>query len=66
MVRIPITMCHGIRHDGDHPLTADHLDRLVKIAAELNFESINYDQLNGFKKEGSYRIDRSCSILITP
>ena len=52
MVRIPITMCHGIRHDGDYPLTPDHLDRLVKIAAELNFESINYNQLFQWFREG--------------
>ena len=52
MVRIPITMCHGIRHDGDYPLTADHLDRLVKIAVELNFESIDYDQLFQWFREG--------------
>ena len=52
MVRIPITMCHGIRHDGDYPLTSDHLDRLVKIAAELNFESIDYNQLFRWFREG--------------
>ena len=52
MVRIPITMCHGIRHDGDYPLTSDHLERLVKIAAELNFESIDYNQLFQWFREG--------------
>ena len=52
MVRIPITMCHGIRYEGNYPLTSDHLDRLVKIAAELNFESINYNQLFQWFLEG--------------
>ena len=52
MVRIPITMCHGIGMMANYPLTPDHLDRLVKIAAELNFESIDYNQLfHGFEKE---------------
>ena len=54
MVRIPITMCHGIRHDGDYPLTADHFESLVKIAAELNFESIDYNQLfQWFREAGT-------------
>ena len=53
MVRIPITMCHGINPNGDYPLTAEHLEKLVKIAAEMNFSSINYDQLSQwFRGEG--------------
>ena len=41
-MRIPITMCHGL-----HPphLTAEHFKRLVSIAANMGFESVNYDQL---------------------
>ena len=53
MMRIPITMCHGINPSGDYPLTAEHLERLVKIAAELNFESIDYNHLDQwFREEG--------------
>ncbi|MCH2202555.1 MAG: polysaccharide deacetylase family protein [Fuerstiella sp.] len=44
--RIPITMCHGIRSGGEKPLTADHLDRLVSIASEMGFASIDYDDLD--------------------
>ena len=35
MTRIPITMCHGINPEGEFPLTVQHLDELVAIAAEL-------------------------------
>ena len=45
-MRIPITMCHGTRGGGNYPLSADYLDGLMSIAAELGFESINYDQLD--------------------
>jgi hypothetical protein len=48
-MRIPITMCHGIRPEGERPLTVDHLDRLVGIAAELGFESIGYDDLAAWR-----------------
>ena len=44
-MRIPITMCHGIRPIHEKPLTAEHLDSLVRIASELGFNSINYDDL---------------------
>ena len=49
-MRIPITMCHGIRPTvtgGDlrRPLTAEHFGRLMGIAAEMGFKSINYDDL---------------------
>ncbi len=47
-MRIPITMCHGIRSQGDKPLTADYLDLLVAIASELGFASIDYDDLAGW------------------
>ena len=52
-MKIPITMCHGIRHDGEKPLTEEHLDRLVGIARELNFESITYDDLDGWYRNES-------------
>ena len=55
-MRIAITMCHGIRPTGSgmtpHPLAAEHLDRLMKIAAEMGFTSIDYDDLEAWR-EGS-------------
>ena len=52
-MRIPITMCHGIRPTGSatapHPLTAEHFDRLMKIAADMGFTSINYDDLAAWR-----------------
>ncbi len=48
-MRIPITMCHGIREDHQKPLTAAHLDRLVAIASEMGFKSISYDDLAGWR-----------------
>jgi len=39
-------MCHGTREDGDFPLSASHFDKLIAVARELGFESINYDQLH--------------------
>ena len=52
-MRIPITMCHGIRPAGSalapNPLTADHFDRLMKIASDMGFTSINYDALASWR-----------------
>ncbi len=52
-MRIPITMCHGIRTSTSsslpHPLPADHFDLLMGIAAEMGFQSINYDQLAAWR-----------------
>ena len=49
-MRIPITMCHGNQPTPeDKPLTAEHFDRLMKIAAELQFQSINYDELAAWR-----------------
>ena len=50
MIRIPITMCHGINPAGDYPLTAEHFDRLIGIAHEMGFTSINYDQLAAWRE----------------
>lgn len=47
--RIPITMCHGTRDDGDYPLSRRHFCSLVAIARELGFTSINYDQLAAWR-----------------
>jgi peptidoglycan/xylan/chitin deacetylase (PgdA/CDA1 family) len=48
-MRIPITMCHGINPRHRLPLTAEHLDSLIRIAHELGFESINYDDLAAWR-----------------
>jgi peptidoglycan/xylan/chitin deacetylase (PgdA/CDA1 family) len=42
-------MCHGISPKGDYPLTEDHFDALVRIAREMGFESINYDDLDAWR-----------------
>ena len=44
-MRIPITMCHGIRADHAKPLTVEHLDQLISIASDMGFQSIDYDEL---------------------
>ena len=44
-MRIPITMCHGIRESGELPLTPERFDALVKVARELDYESIDYNDL---------------------
>ena len=54
-MRIPITMCHGIRPTVTagalrHPLTAEHFDLLMRTAAEMGFQSINYDQLDAWRQ----------------
>ena len=51
-MRIPITMCHGIRDDGDKPLPVAHLDALMRIAKELGFSSITYDDLDAWMNRG--------------
>ena len=40
-LRVPITMCHGITDR----LTHDRFEQYLKIAHELEFTTINYDQL---------------------
>jgi len=40
-VRIPITMCHGITDR----LTLDRFEQYLRIASELGFSTISYDQL---------------------
>jgi peptidoglycan/xylan/chitin deacetylase (PgdA/CDA1 family) len=44
-------MCHGLTEpDGksQFPLTSDHFDQLISIARELEFTSINYDDLDAW------------------
>ena len=39
MVRIPITMCHGVSEKGDAPLTPERWQKFMSIASQLGFES---------------------------
>lgn len=50
-MKIPITMCHGISAGkGATPsLTEAHFDRLMGIASEMGFESIDYDTLAAWR-----------------
>lgn len=66
-VRIPITMCHGIDHVGyppqiPHPLPADRLTELMKIAHDMGFESISYDDLEAWRNSDSDLPDRPIMI----
>ena len=59
--RIPITMCHGLTEsDGKSPfpLTPDHFDQLIRIAREMAFTSINYDELDAWLNDGASLPDR--------
>jgi len=44
-MRIPIAMCHGTSRRRQPPLDAQHLEGHFRIAAELGFQSISYDDL---------------------
>lgn len=51
-IRIPITMCHGLRPPEPNlpkPLDAAHFRSLIKIASDLGFESINYNDLEAWR-----------------
>ena len=48
-MRIPITMCHGVDTKGESPLDAEHFANYFRIASEMAFESISYDQLAAWK-----------------
>ena len=52
-MRIPVTMCHGVSDQGEYPLSADHFNALVQIAADMKFTSINYDQLHAWHSGGA-------------
>ena len=60
MTRIPITMCHGLRTEkqAGYPLPGEHFERLVGIARDLGFESIDYDQLHAWREAGGALPDR--------
>jgi peptidoglycan/xylan/chitin deacetylase (PgdA/CDA1 family) len=49
-MRTPITMCHGLSEAGEKPLTEERFDALMRVAAELGFTSIDYDQLEAWQK----------------
>lgn len=51
-MRIPITMCHGVRTKREMILDAARFRRYFEIAARLGFESISYDDLAIWKFEG--------------
>ena len=66
-MRIPITMCHGIRPTvtgGDlrHPLTAEHFGRLMAIATEMGFQSISCDDLAAWRAGTATLPDRPIMI----
>jgi peptidoglycan/xylan/chitin deacetylase (PgdA/CDA1 family) len=44
-------MCHGVEREarGRAPLTAEHFDHLMRIAHELGYQSINYDDLAAWR-----------------
>ena len=44
-MRIPITMCHGTSRRRQPPLDAKHFEGYFRIASELGFQSISYDDL---------------------
>ena len=48
-MRIPITMCHGISAEGEYPLSEEHFNALVQIARDMEFTSINYDELAAWR-----------------
>ncbi len=52
-MRIPITMCHGVNADRQPPLDADHFETCFRIASELDFESISYDDLAASRSGGA-------------
>ena len=64
--RIPITMCHGVRPQGDTPLTAAHLDRLMGVASEMgSHRSTTTTSTRGGVAPVDCPHVRSCSTLIT-
>ena len=45
-------MCHGIRNEGTNPLTVKHLETLINIAFDMEFNSITYDDLDSWFNDG--------------
>lgn len=50
-MKIPITMCHGVERKPSEkfPLPAEHFAQLIQMVHEMDFESINYDQLAAWR-----------------
>jgi len=48
-MRIAITMCHGVDTKGEPPLDTGHFANYFRIASEMAFESVSYDQLAAWK-----------------
>jgi peptidoglycan/xylan/chitin deacetylase (PgdA/CDA1 family) len=43
-------MCHGVSpNHSDKPLTAEHFDTLLRVVADLGFESIDYNRLEAWR-----------------
>jgi len=57
-LRIPITMCHGISVKGDKPLTPERFDALIRVAADMNFTSVGYDDLAAWRAGKAEMPDR--------
>ncbi len=58
-MRIPTTMCHGISVQKENQLTREHFDALVHVARELEFESIDYDDLWAWREGEKQLPDRT-------
>ncbi len=54
-MRIPITMSHGTDQipGKRNPLTQEHFAQLIAIAHELGFQTISYDQLAAWRRQGA-------------
>ena len=48
-MRIPITMCHGVNPKREPPLDVGHFANYFRMASEMAFESISYDQLAAWR-----------------
>ncbi len=48
-MKIPITMCHGVNPKREPPLDAEHFEAYFRMAAELGFQSISYDELAAWR-----------------
>ena len=44
-MRIPVIMCHGISDQGDYPLSEEHFNALVQIAAKRVKERYRFGRL---------------------
>ena len=65
-MRIPITMCHGIRPNAAgalrHPLTEERFDALMGLASEMGLQSINYDQPVAWREGSGFLPERPIMI----